>query len=303
VFVAAGVAPEAAASVPSATACATPGQAQEIARPIAAGTRVRPAGKTRGAVDTLTRYFGHRTDDDPILDNGPMWFVGVLLVYSLALVAWRRLSPARPAPEAPLGWRPLALLALAVGLATFLVRLLFPADSNQPLNLHRWAWPEYAALFGLGVVAARRGWLQPVPRALYRAAGIVALMVIVVMGGFILATDSLGLTEADWYGGWGWPALLAGLLEGVVAVAAPLCILAFAQRHLNGTGPLRRAMARGSYAAFMLQGPVLVALELAWRPVPLPGDAKAVIVAALGIAGSFALAWPLVTRTPLRRVL
>jgi hypothetical protein len=53
----------------------------------------------------------------------------------------------------------------------------------------------------------------------------------------------------------------------------------------------------------MLQGPVLVALELAWRPVPLPGDAKAVIVAVLGIAGSFALAWPLVTRTPLRRFL
>jgi len=248
-------------------------------------------------------YWAWFTDDDPILDNGPMWFVGVLLVYSLALVAWRRLRPPRPAPEAPLGWRPLALLALAVGLATFLVRLLFPADSNQPLNSHLWAWPEYAALFGLGVVAARRGWLRPVPRGLSRVAGVAALVVIVVMGGFILATDSLGLTEEDWFGGWGWPAFVGGWLEGVIAVAAPLWILAFSQRHLNGTGPLRRAMARGSYAAFMLQGPVLVALELAWRPVPLPGDAKAVIVAVLGIAGSFALAWPLVTRTPLRRFL
>ena len=53
----------------------------------------------------------------------------------------------------------------------------------------------------------------------------------------------------------------------------------------------------------MLQGPVLVALALALRPANLPGDAKALLVAVLGIAGSFALAWPLVTRTRLGRVL
>ena len=34
-----------------------------------------------------------------------------------------------------------------------------------------------------------------------------------------------------------------------------------------------------------------------------PGDIKALVVATLGSVGSFALAWPLVTRTPLRRVL
>jgi hypothetical protein len=80
-------------------------------------------------------------------------------------------------------------------------------------------------------------------------------------------------------------------------------VLAFAQRHLNGTGRLRRGMARGSYLAFMLQGPVLVGLALALRPTDLSGDAKALLVATLGIVGSFALAWPLVTRTPLRRIL
>ena len=108
-------------------------------------------------------YWAWFTDTDPVLDNGPMWFVGVLLVFSLALVAWRQLRPARPAPEGPLRRRDLAVLALVVGMATFLVRLVFPGDSNQPLNSHLWAWPEYIALFALGVAAARRGWLRPVP--------------------------------------------------------------------------------------------------------------------------------------------
>ncbi len=63
-------------------------------------------------------------------------------------------------------------------------------------------------------------------------------------------------------------------------LGVPFAIYTLIVWPLNGSGTFRRAMARSSYLAFMLQGPVLV-----------------------GIAGSFALAWPLVTRTPLRRVL
>ncbi|MET1011864.1 MAG: hypothetical protein ABWY83_05745 [Actinomycetota bacterium] len=83
---------------------------------------------------------------------------------------------------------------------------------------------------------------------------------------------------------------------------AVIWVLAAAQRHLNRSGPVRRAMTRSSYAAFMLQGPVLFGLALALRPFDLPGDIKALVVAALGIVGSFALAWLLVTRTQLRRI-
>jgi hypothetical protein len=46
----------------------------------------------------------------------------------------------------------------------------------------------------------------------------------------------------------------------------------------------------------------LVGLALALRPIDLTGDVKALIVATLGIIGSFGLAWPLVTRTPLGRI-
>ena len=93
------------------------------------------------------------------------------------------------------------------------------------------------------------------------------------------------------------------MIEGVVAIAGPVWALSLAQRHLDGTGPVRAAAARGSYAAFMLQGPVLVGLALLLRSTPLPIDAKAVLVAALGVIVSFGLAWPLVTRTPLRTIL
>ena len=249
-------------------------------------------------------YWAWFTDTDPVLDNGPMWFVGVLLVYSLGLVAWRRRFPPHLGePRRPLRGRDIAVLALVVGVATFAVRIAMPADSGQPLNAHLWAWPEYLAMFGLGVVAARRGWLRPVPASLSRRVGIASIVVMVILPIAILTAEPLGFEEGDYFGGWGLPALLGGLLEGAIAVTAPIWVLAFAQRRMNRTSTLRRALARSSYAAFMLQGPVLVGLELLMRPVALTGDLKALIVATLGIAGSFALAWPLVTRTPLRRVL
>jgi hypothetical protein len=251
-------------------------------------------------------YWDSFMDTDPVLDTGPMWFVGVLLLFSLGLVAWRSVSP-QPGTgstvDRDLRGRQLAVMAIAIAAATFIIRIAMPADSNQLLNSHLWAWPEYLAMFGLGVVAAGRGWLRPVPRGLARRCGIAALVGVVCSATAVVTAEPLGLTEDAYFGGWGLPALVAAISEGVIAVTASIWVLYIAQRHLNGTGRLRRAMARSSYLAFMLQGPVLVALAVALRPTALSGDLKALVVATVGIAGSFGLAYPIVTRTPVGRVL
>jgi hypothetical protein len=52
-----------------------------------------------------------------------------------------------------------------------------------------------------------------------------------------------------------------------------------------------------------VQGAVLIGLEIALRRVGIAAEVKAVTVALVGTAGSFGLAWLLVTRTPLGRLL
>lgn len=248
-------------------------------------------------------YWDYLGDTDPVLDNGPMWFVGVLLIYSLGYVVWRRRVPRPVFSSDSLEGRQLVSLVAAVAASTFLVRLVFPVDSGQPLNLHLWQWPACVVTFGLGVVAARRGWLRPVSEVLARRCGIATLIATLVMLIAVLSAEPLGIDEEAFLGGWQVPAVITAIVEGVLVVAGPIWVLAAAQRHLNRSGPVRRAMSRSSYAAFMLQGPVLFGLALALRPFDLPGDIKALVVATLGIVGSFALAWSLVTRTPLRRIL
>ena len=104
--------------------------------------------------------------------------------------------------------------------------------------------------------------------------------------------------------GWHWPALALAAIEGPLAVGTSVWLLALAQRHLNRTpGARTRLLARSAYAAFLLQGVVLIGLMIALRPVGVPAEIKALAVAGLGVAGSFALGAALVTRTPLGRIL
>ena len=60
---------------------------------------------------------------------------------------------------------------------------------------------------------------------------------------------------------------------------------------------------RPANAAFLLQCVVLIALMVALRPIAVPAEVSALTAAGLGVAGSFALAWLLVSRTRLGNVL
>jgi hypothetical protein len=121
----------------------------------------------------------------------------------------------------------------------------------------------------------------------------------------VLVASAVGL-PADlelFLGGWRWQAAAAAVAEGMLAVSASLWLLGLAQRHAGPRGRLAHALARSAYGAFLVQGPVLIALALALRPLVMPAEVKALAVAVAGVGGSFGLAWLLVTRTRLGRIL
>jgi hypothetical protein len=257
-------------------------------------------------------FWTQLTDNDPILDTGPMWFVAVLLAYSLAYAGWRAGSrraagPVHSAPRSsgPLSGRTLVALAAGISAATALVRLIFPLASNEILQSHLWQWPQFVAMFGFGISAAQRGWLNPVPDRIRRGCGLAALGGVAAWGLLELAVALTGGSpDVVFDPGFHWASLGMAAIEGPLAVGAAVWLLAQAQRHLDRRpGSLGRAMARSAYGAFLLEGVILIGLMVALRPLPLPAEVKALAVAGLGVAGSFALAWVLVSRTRLGRIL
>ena len=252
--------------------------------------------------------------DKPFLDTGPMWFVEVLLVYSLAYAAWRYWRQRRaPGPDAGAGsirgtalsGRTLVWLAVAISVLTVLVRPVFPVASGQVGQLHLWQQPQFVAMFALGIVAARHDWLDPVPDRIRRRCGFAALGAIAVFLLVVAIITATGMNGDVIYDrGFHWLSLSAAALEGPLAVGACVWLLGTAQRRLDRPlGPLAQAMSRSAYGAFLLQGVVLTGLMIALRPIGVPAEIKALTVASLGVVGSFTLAWVLVTRTWVGRVL
>jgi hypothetical protein len=258
-------------------------------------------------------FWWQLTHQEPVLDTGPMWFVEVLLIYSLAYAAWRARHRTQASGEdartvsnrAPLSGQTLVALAAGLSVATVLVRLVFPAASGQIGQSHLWQWPQLVAMFGLGIVAAQRGGLDPVPDRIRRRCGFAALGGVAAfgaLGGTMAATGVDGSALFDLRLHWA-PVTLAAI-EGPLAVGASVWLLGLAQRHLNRPpGPRGHALARSAYGAFLLQGIVLIGFMIALRPLHVPAEIKALAVAGLGVAGSFGLAWLLVTRTQLGRIL
>ncbi|MEU0879262.1 acyltransferase [Lentzea sp. NPDC005914] len=232
--------------------------------------------------------FTHR---NPLLDSGSLWFVGVLLIFSVALAF------APPVQERTITTRTVLSMTMIVAGTTFLTRLVFPARSGQVGDLHLWWWPQCLGMFLLGAIGGRK-LAERVPDDIYRASRnvVVATIVVLPLGAALLGVLDLAHNADPFLGGWRWQALVLALVEGILVVAGSLWLIGLAQRRLTGQGPFTEGLARSAYVAFVVQGPILLSLATALRPLAMPAEVKAPVVGAGAIAVSFAIGWYVTSR-------
>ncbi|WP_439938836.1 acyltransferase family protein [Nocardia sp. N13] len=248
--------------------------------------------------DATGTYWQEYLGAERQVDTGPLWFVGVLLVYSLAYAAWRRLAgPDRRAPRPPT-MRTLVVSALVVAPTSFVVRLVYPYGGESGFtDLNLWEWPACIAVFVIGLRAARSGWAHAIPADLVRASRWLTAVAVVAMTALLYVVGATDSVE-EMFGGWSWYAVAFACIEALLVVFGPVWLLDLSSRRLDRSLPWGEQLGRSAYGAFMLQTPFLLGLAVAMRPVPLPAEAKAVLVAAGAVALSFGASWLLVRRVP-----
>lgn len=247
----------------------------------------------------LPRWPEHRAAGESFLtfwftvgDAGPLWFVEVLLVMSLAYAAVRAVrgrsggSPVVVTPQeaAPVRFRGIAALVGLLTVLTFLWRLLVPAGTYWEFGgLPSPAYlPQYVVLFVVGVLASRRGWLA----GLSRRQGRVALVVAVLSVGLALGGTALGTAPGAGLGA----QAVAALTENVFAVSAIVGLLVLFRERLSGTPAWARWAAQGSFTVYLIHALVLVGVAVLLAPLAAPALVKFLLLLVIAVPLCWVLA-------------
>jgi hypothetical protein len=248
----------------------------------------------------LDRLAGRPVTPWWVPDPEQLWFLEVLMVFSIGAAVWWRFTSAAPGGSLTAGH--LAMIGTGVAIGSFLLRLWFPLGSSGPATLHLCQWPQFLALFALGLVSARRGLLDPMPERLRRRCGQAAMAGVAGVGVLAAVAAIAGVPAEEFLGGPHWASLITSAAEGLLTVTVPVWLLGMAQRHLDRYRNAKQA-ARNAYAAFLIQGHVLIGLAVLLRPVGVPAEVKAAVVAAAGLALCLAIGGFLMKRTIVGRLL
>jgi glucan biosynthesis protein C len=251
--------------------------------------------------DFLGQYYGNYRG----LGTGPLWFVETLLIFAIIYALWRLL--ARPAVTAaqrdgkPPSNLAIAVFALLLGVVTFIVRIWLPVGWKfVPLNLQFPYFPQYIALFVVGITAYRQNWFLGIPTATGKVwLGIAIICILLLPVVFVLGGVLEGNT-GPFLGGVHWQSFALSLWEQFLCMGMVVGLLVLFRERLNHEGRLAKDMAASAYTVFLIHAPVIVFLALALRGINLHPLLKFVLVAPVAVAICFILA-SFIRKLPLLR--
>ena len=200
-------------------------------------------GNVRGRLGPGLAYLDYLGSFAWVGSTGPLWFVEVLLVFSLVYAAFRGMRPAKKPFADPPRTMTIILIILATGLAAFSIRLYQPIGTSVA-NLQLCYFASYLALFLLGLHAGERGWLKNLPEksglrwfSVVLGVGLPLWGVIMVTGG---AARGIMLTNGGLY----WQSFAYSFWESFVAVGFSIGLVAFFRKYLDFENVFTRLLSR-----------------------------------------------------------
>jgi hypothetical protein len=253
---------------------------------------VYPLVRAEGYIASLVQYFVDFLSHPRNYDFGPMWFVAMLLIFASAYLLVRAL--ANPADvgrdygsEVPAN-AAIAMFALALGVATFAVRIWIPVGVALPLlNLQPGHAVQYVALFTIGILAYRRHWFSNLGEDQARFWLRMILGLVVVFPILFIAVGALEGNVDAAFGGFHWQSLAYSVWEQFMGMAVIVTLLVFFRDRLNHQGTFARKLSAGAYATYIFHATVIVLLALALRGIRLDLALKWLLVAPVALSLSF----------------
>jgi hypothetical protein len=233
--------------------------------------------------DHLAEHFGGLIT----IADGPVWFLLTLFIFSFFYALWRLVAKSEKDSQASVPSNgSILLFALLLGLVTFVVRLWIPVGTfYEPLHQEYAHYPQYTAMFALGTLAYRRGWLTTFPDSQTRLWNWVALLCVLIVPAIVIAAGALtGELDERGAGGWNWISFAYSVWEGFTSLAFSIATLNWFRQRFDRQGWLAAKMADATFTAYVIHPAIIVPLALALSGIVMNLSLKFLIVAPLGIA-------------------
>jgi glucan biosynthesis protein C len=236
---------------------------------------------TGSFLEFLALYIGNYR----VLGSGPLWFLEALLIFNGAYVLWCKLVKSANTeikiPENKI----IAIFALILGIVTFIVRIWFPSGWNfKPLNFEIPFFPQYIAMFIVGLIAYRGNWqISKEKGKLWFHISLFLLMLFPFLIGLYLTTGN----PIRYYGGFYWQAFTYALWEQFIGVSIIIALSSIFREKYDTQGRLMEAMSKSAYTVYIIHAPIIVLLALSLQGITMNPFLKFVLVAPLAVAICF----------------
>ncbi len=204
-------------------------------------------------------------------DIGPLWFLEVLLIYSVIYVLCRLIFKNKFSPFKDSFPRNKAIIIgiLAISVGTFIVRIWYPVGRN--FHVFQLAHHvHYAFCFWLGILAYRGKWFENISNAQAKIWKRIALITILLFPFMMAAIMITGDNVELYLGGFSWKSLLISIWDSVACLSIIISILSIFQKRFNNQGKLSKWMAPNFYVSYILHQPVIVAVTIPFLYISIP---------------------------------
>nr|WP_308820082.1 acyltransferase [Pseudonocardia alni] len=221
-------------------------------------------------------------------DPGPLWFVLLLLVFSMAYAGIRATGVGKPVvspgTSSP-GLAGVVGFGLVLGLVSWAWWIAVPVGTYWISLPSAGYLPQYALCFAVGALGGRRGWMSHLRRRTgFVCAGLAVLtglgwLTVVVLGGPAAAGGGTALSALS--------AALNGLFTATVIVA----VLVATRLWLDRSGPSAQFLSANAYAVFVLHAPIVAWLGVGLSGLVAPALVKAMLLFTLAVPACWGAAW------------
>ncbi len=252
---------------------------------------------TKGFIGSFLSFLSYYISNYRTLGSGPLWFLEMLLIFSCAYLLWCKFTK-YPSPQIRFPSNAsIILFALGLGLATFIVRIWIPIGSFDFLNFQLGFFPQYIALFIVGVVAYRNNWFMQIPKKTGKICLGMAVALLFLLPVIMFAGIPSNYNLSIFLGGFYWQAAAYAFWEQAIGIAIIISLIVLFKERWNFQGRLARTLSANAFSAYVLFSPVIVFLALSLRSLSLDPMLKFALVSPIAVSLCFGISY-LIRRLP-----